>query len=180
MQLEQFLKWMCVDLRKRSIISLRNGLEATVRLLESDDDEKGFFELLGHLAPVPDETTVPHEAFVDCLRETQPYKHVIVVEFGSKIIATLSVSIERKFLRNLSTVGHLEDLVVSPAFRGLGIGQRLLELALAYCFAAKSGGVAACYKVILSCTEENIAFYEKNGFRVHETQMRMDRAEWMG
>jgi glucosamine-phosphate N-acetyltransferase len=31
-----------------------------------------------------------------------------------------------------------------------------------------------CYKVILDCSQENIPFYEKSGFRKHEVSMRYD------
>ncbi len=31
-----------------------------------------------------------------------------------------------------------------------------------------------CYKIILDCSPKNVPFYEKNGFKLQESQMRLD------
>lgn len=55
-------------------------------------------------------------------------------------------------------MGHIEDIVVNEDFRGLGIGYKIIKHLVNQ---AKKNG---CYKVSLSCKENNIKFYEKCGF----------------
>ena len=164
-----------------NLIELENGKTIKVRKLAEDDDAKGFFEVLDHLSPRPEGTAVPHHEFVECLRAMQSAKCVLVAEFEEKIVATVSVFIERKFIHHLGAVGHLEDLVVLPAFRGMGIGRALVRLCLSYCFDAASVARLqwpVCYKVILNTKASNVAYYAEQGFRAHETQMRIDYADW--
>jgi glucosamine-phosphate N-acetyltransferase len=58
--------------------------------------------------------------------------------------------------------------VTRKGFEGHGIGSALINHALHF---ARTVG---CYKVVLDCSDNNISFYQKAGFRVHETSMRYD------
>jgi glucosamine-phosphate N-acetyltransferase len=80
-------------------------------------------------------------------------------------VATASLLIEPKFIRNLSAVGHIEDVVVDPTMRGKHLGKKLIEHLTAV---AKKAG---CYKVILDCNEENMLFYEKCGYTKKGVEM---------
>lgn len=82
-----------------------------------------------------------------------------------KIIATATLVIELKFIRNCSKCGHIEDVVVDSSYRGLRLGLRVVEALIT---AAKDSG---CYKVILDCSESNAPFYEKCGLVKKEIQM---------
>jgi glucosamine-phosphate N-acetyltransferase len=82
-----------------------------------------------------------------------------------KIIATATLLIELKFIRNCSKCGHIEDVVVDSSYRGLRLGLRVVEALIT---AAKDSG---CYKVILDCSENNAPFYEKCGLVKKEIQM---------
>ncbi|XP_047308078.1 glucosamine 6-phosphate N-acetyltransferase-like, partial [Impatiens glandulifera] len=83
----------------------------------------------------------------------------------NKIIATGSVFIERKFIRNCGKVAHIEDIVVDSAARGMNLGKKIVGFLTDH---AQSTG---CYKVILDCSLENKTFYEKCGFKQKEIQM---------
>lgn len=82
-----------------------------------------------------------------------------------KIIATATLLIELKFIRNCGKCGHIEDVVVDSTYRGLRLGLRVVEAVME---AAKEAG---CYKVILDCSENNATFYEKCGLTKKEIQM---------
>ena len=65
-------------------------------------------------------------------------------------------------------VGHVEDVVTDDAARGRGLGRAMLGRI------AEIAHARGCYKVILDCAEKNSSFYEKNGYRRAEVQMRLD------
>lgn len=138
-----------------------------LRKLQGGDYHKGYLDLLGQLTVVGD---VTEPQFVERVAEIdqrgQDY-HVAVIEdtASAKVVATGTLLIERKILRNCGLVGHIEDIVVDGSVRGQHLGQRIItELTLA---AERAG----CYKVILDCSESNAPFYEKCGFRRKEIQM---------
>jgi glucosamine-phosphate N-acetyltransferase len=84
------------------------------------------------------------------------------------ILGTGTLVIEQKFIHSGGRVGKIEDVAVHPDNQRIGIGKlivrKLIELA----------SEAKCYKVILSCSEKNVAFYKRTGFRKHEYTMRLD------
>jgi glucosamine-phosphate N-acetyltransferase len=81
------------------------------------------------------------------------------------LVATATLFYEYKFIFNLSTLAHIEDVCVSARFRGQGYGklicQHLVERA------RKNG----CYKVTLDCSAANEEFYTKCGFKTSGKQM---------
>ncbi|VVB14652.1 unnamed protein product [Arabis nemorensis] len=130
-----------------------------IRRLEISDKRKGFIELLGQLTVVG---SVTDEEFDRRFDEISSYgdDHVICVieeESSGRIAATGSVMIEKKFLRNCGKTGHIEDVVVDSRFRGKHLGKKVVEFLMDHC---RSMG---CYKVLLDCSVENKAFYEKCG-----------------
>ena len=63
-------------------------------------------------------------------------------------------------------LGHIEDIVISEALRGRGLGNQLVaELSEI----AKSH---ECYKVALNCKVENVSFYEKTGLSPNGVSMQ--------
>ena len=134
-----------------------------VRRLEASDFDKGYLALLSGLTTVG---PVTQEAFLQALRETQQfpstYFHFVIEEVSSgKLAAAGTLFLERKFIRGCGKVGHIEDIVVSPEFRKVGLGKALIQFLLGI------GKAEHCYKVILDCEENNKPFYLKNGF-VHK------------
>ncbi|XP_024394345.1 glucosamine 6-phosphate N-acetyltransferase isoform X3 [Physcomitrium patens] len=102
-----------------------------LRALAISDFDKGFMQLLGQLTVAG---AVSEEQFgerVKYLQELGDDHYVAVIEDTEKgqIIATGSVLIEHKFLRNCGKVGHIEDVVVDQTVRGQRLGQRLSWIA---------------------------------------------------
>ncbi|XP_009611165.1 glucosamine 6-phosphate N-acetyltransferase [Nicotiana tabacum] len=138
-----------------------------IRKLEISDKEKGFIELLKQLTVCD---SVTDEKFKERFEEITKYgdEHIIcVIEDvkSGKIVATGSVFIEKKFVRNCGKAGHIEDVVVDSSTRGMQLGKKIVE------YLANHAYSMGCYKVILDCTEGNRAFYEKCGFKKKEIQM---------
>lgn len=84
---------------------------------------------------------------------------------STKVLASITVLIERKIIHGLGKVGHIEDVVCHELTRGKGIGKKMVDYATEYCL---NNG---CYKVILDCANHNIGFYEKCGYSIKGSEM---------
>ena len=111
---------------------------------------------------------------------------VVVDKQTDRIVGAGGVFIERKFLRDLGLVGHIEDIAVDKSQQGKKIGLRIINA-----LTSISEG-CGCYKTILNCSDKNIrelffgglfflwvlligfwvlAFYEKCGYVKKENEM---------
>lgn len=98
--------------------------------------------------------------------------HREVMTYGyfedDRLVGTISLIIEQKFIHKGGLVGHIEDVAVRSDCGRRGIGQALVAHAVEEC---RSQG---CYKVILDCAENLVGFYGKSGFREAGVCMRLD------
>lgn len=129
-----------------------------IRKIDFDDYHKGYFSLLSNLSISIRPSLKDWENRYYRIKQNNNH-FIFVVEDQKKIIGSITMLIEPKFIRNLSNVGHIEDVVVDPGYKGKGIGTQLIK----HCIdLAKTHD---CYKVILNCTEELGKFYEQFGFQ---------------
>jgi glucosamine-phosphate N-acetyltransferase len=87
---------------------------------------------------------------------------------GDRVIGTLSLLIEQKFIHQGGRVGHIEDVAVHRDHQRGGIGRLLVE------HATREARRLGCYKVILNCRTELVPFYERCGYHRHDVGMRID------
>ena len=136
-----------------------------LRPLEQGDFTRGFLETLENLVPVG---LTPEEAIhIWRGRNAAGVRTVVAVE-DDQVIGTATLILEHKFLHRGGTIGHIEDVAVHPRHEGKGVGRAVVSFLIE--IARQSG----CYKVILSCNDQNLAFYQKLGFRRHDNGMRID------
>jgi glucosamine-phosphate N-acetyltransferase len=96
------------------------------------------------------------------------WSHIYVaIHDDGKIVGTITLMLEQKFLRNGAVAWHLEDVAVRDGYEGQGIGGWLVAHAVQE---AKKYG---CYKIILDCNEKLLGFYAKYGFEAKEICMKM-------
>lgn len=124
-------------------------------------DEVGLLEILK-------ETWYITEIQENVLSEwmTNNYNFVAVEE--QEIIGTITLHLQRKLIRNGGLAGFIEDVAVKEKFRGNKIGFLLVQKAL------EKARDLGCYKVILSCFDERVNFYEKSGFFRECNTMRVN------
>ena len=84
-----------------------------------------------------------------------------------EIIASGTIFIEPKIIRGGRCVGHIEDIVVDNKVRGKRIGVDLIKELV------KIAKEKRCYRVTLFCDESLVNFYDKNGFGVSGTAMKV-------
>lgn len=133
--------------------------------LQKEDFYRGFLQLLEQLTVVEIDK-ISYENF--CKQFDQLQSKVIVIRDknkNNKVIATASIFIEKKFIHNLSSVGHIEDVVVDKEVRGKNLGKILIEELV------RISKLNFCYKILLDCQKNNVDFYEKCGFSQKGVEM---------
>lgn len=128
------------------------------------DYYNGFLLLLSQLTET--NTDISFELFAKQF-ETMNSNVFVMRDENNRVIATGSIFIERKFIRNFRSVAHIEDVVIDKEYRGLGLGSCMINYLTQY---AKDNN---CYKVILDCDNENVSFYEKCGYINKGQQMAL-------
>jgi glucosamine-phosphate N-acetyltransferase len=118
-----------------------------------------YLHVIGYLSIAPD---IPIRKFLDSLEEIRSHGDIQVaytLEDGRCYLhGTATLLYETKISHGCKKVGHIEDVVVLPNQRNLGIAQHLIQTLI-------SNASNTCYKVILDCKDELLPFYEKQGFR---------------
>ncbi|KAI5818841.1 acyl-CoA N-acyltransferase [Pyronema omphalodes] len=138
----------------------------SIRPLQRTDYQKGFLDVLRVLTKVGD---ISEEAWLErydwMAKRNEEYFIICIVNGEGTIVAVGSLVIERKFLRNLGSVGHIEDITVQSSEQGKKLGLRIIQT---LDHIAQQVG---CYKCILDCSEKNQPFYEKCGYKLAGVQM---------
>lgn len=143
-------------------------LNFTVREIKKSDIQRGFFETLSNLSQVGQINQDLERAskLLHEIEENKLYKIFVAESESGQIIGSITLLVEQKFIHNGGKVGHIEDVVTREEFSGKGVGSALVQKCIDVAKNAK------CYKVILDCSDANVPFYEKAGFRKHEVSMR--------
>ncbi|KZT25983.1 acyl-CoA N-acyltransferase [Neolentinus lepideus HHB14362 ss-1] len=138
-----------------------------IRPLASTDYNRGHLSVLSVLTIVSDPGEAAWVAQFHAMRALPKtyYTIVIVDKTSDVIVAVGTVFIERKFLRGLGSVGHIEDIAVDKRQQGKKLGLRIIQSLTV--ISERSG----CYKTILNCSNDNIPFYEKCGYQKKENEM---------
>ncbi|KIO32617.1 hypothetical protein M407DRAFT_241324 [Tulasnella calospora MUT 4182] len=147
-----------------------------IRPLASTDLNRSQFDVLAALTQSPKPTPEAYKSHFELLRTINasttslglPPTYltlVILSKSDDKIVATGSVVMERKFIRGLSLVGHIEDISVDKAVQGKRLGIRVVTA-----LTEISEGLGA-YKTILDCSEDNSPFYVKCGYKLKGLEM---------
>ncbi len=97
------------------------------RRLEEDDYEKGYLDILMQLTSVGDISKETFSQQFDLIRRNPDYVVIVVENLAGRIVATATLLIERKFIHQCSSVGHIEDVVVDKAYRDRKIGSRYVR-----------------------------------------------------
>mmetsp|Transcript_7866 Transcript_7866/g.15198 ORF Transcript_7866/g.15198 Transcript_7866/m.15198 type:complete len:162 (-) Transcript_7866:4527-5012(-) len=151
------------------ILSYKAPPHTILRPLQLSDYDKDYFGLLSRLTQAPRITRERFEVIFNKIRANADTHIVVVVEElqTGKLLGSGTLLIEPKFIRNGALVGHIEDIVVRKESAKRGAGHSIVT---SLCEIAKSKG---CYKVILDCSDENVAFYQKCGLRPSGREMSL-------
>ena len=133
-----------------------------LRAIKKSDLNENYLSLLDELS------LASHEIDLDktwrIFTDNGDY-HTLVVEDHGVVTGTASLLIERKIRGR--KCGHIEDVVVLRSHRKSGVGRILINGLI------KIAEQEKCYKVILNCSDNNVAFYNKLGFLKIDNGMRL-------
>ncbi len=139
-----------------------------VRELRAADLERGFLETLGNLSDTGGLSSREARGIFASLKRDPLHRVFVAVAGDGEVIGTTTLLVERKFIHRGGLVGHIEDVAVRKDHEGKGVGGSLVVAAV------QKARELGCYKCILDCKEDLVAFYEALGFRRHEVEMRID------
>jgi glucosamine-phosphate N-acetyltransferase len=125
------------------------------------DDYQSFLLLIKDFRA----TTFTEEMFVENLNKIMHSSDIYVVEYQNQLIATGTIIYETKFIFNICTLAHIEDICVKIEYRNQSLGKYIVNKLVNIAKENK------CYKVTLDCADTNIAFYEKCNFEKRGNQM---------
>jgi len=153
--------------------SVRNAMhpDVHIRPLASTDYHRGHLAVLSVLTAAPDPGAHAWESHFRSMLPALPsitpsyYSVVLVDKNTDRLIGVGMLFVERKFIHNLTSVGHIEDIAVDKSQQGKKLGLRIIQALTGISEAV------GCYKTILNCSDSNIPFYEKCGFVKKENEM---------
>jgi len=140
----------------------------SIRHIHENDINDDYYKLLGQLTEIDVETMELQKTknFLNGLNENHCI-YVIECENTKRIVATGTLLIEQKLIRNYGKVGHIEDIVVDKNWRGFGLGKYMID------YLGKESKKKKCYKCILDCSDSNVGFYEKCSYVRKGAQMSL-------
>ena len=133
-----------------------------IREFNSKDIHNGLLDVLKETWSI---TEISDETLSQWLMSNN---YMFVAEIDNTVIGTLTLHTQKKLIRNGGLCGFIEDVAVKSEYRGNNIGSLLVQEGI------KKAKELGCYKVILSCFDERINFYIKNGFFRESNTMRFN------
>lgn len=146
-------------------------MDLEIRQLQAGDERLGFLETIGNLSKEDETKIFNQEAFYQNLQLMYylGWNHyALVAVLDGEIVGTAMVLVKRGFIHGCAKAAIIEDVVTRAGFEGRGIATALMRRL------EETAADLGCYKDMLYCSEENVPFYEKLGYRRHEVLMRKD------
>jgi glucosamine-phosphate N-acetyltransferase len=145
-----------------SLLELLNSYDIKGQSIKSQ-----YIHLLSHLTSTYD---LSFDTFIHNIKEINNMGLILVCIIREKdeilLVGTGTIIIEPKIIHGGKSVGHIEDVVVHPTYRGKGIAHTILNMLVDY-------SSQKCYKVILNCNPNMEQFYNKAGFDKKCIQMSL-------
>ena len=149
---------------EENLIDLGDNL--TLRPLKRDDFRRDYMNLMSHLTDIGTVTQEDFEKRFDQMKQAVNTYFICVVEDvkNQKIVASLTLVYEQKFIRQTGSRGRFEDMVVDVEYRGKKLSKLLLDVLV------QISQILGCYKISLECKDHLKKHYEQFGFCLEQGQ----------
>ena len=133
-----------------------------ITILEKNDYQN-YLNLMRQFRPI--EYEISFDKFCEIYDTIFKNSEIFVARLDDKIIGSITLIYDQKFINNYALYAHIEDVVVDENYRELKIGSKLLDY-------AKNRSIEKnCLKCTLTCSKEISSFYLKNNFQEKGIQM---------
>ena len=105
----------------------------------------------------------PVDIFYNRVKQNNNYE-VYVYIMDDRIVATAAIVYEYK-LKYIKPKAHIEDVAVHKDYRGQGLGKEIVK----HCI--KVAQKNNCYKIVLTCEDSLVSFYEQLDFKKSDNFM---------
>lgn len=125
-------------------------------------------ELLSNLSDSP---KISEKIFIQNIFDISERGSIMIGYLGNplspefEIVSTGTLFLEIKLSHGGRPVGHIEDIIVHPNYRGKGLSSIIMQHLL------NISKERNCYKTILQCKHELCNIYEKSGFEKKGMEM---------
>jgi len=139
-----------------------------ITILEKND-YIDYLNLMKQFRPI--EYIISFEKFCEYYDIIFKNSEIFVARLDDKIVGSITLIYDQKFINNYALYGHIEDVVVHEEYRTLKIGSKLIEYVKNRCIEKN------CRKCSLVCSKEISSFYLKNQFEekgIHMTFMPLN------
>lgn len=120
------------------------------------NDYQNYLTLMNQFRPINNK--ISYELFCELYDKIFLSSEIYVARLNNKIIGSIKVFFEQKFINNCALYAHVEDVIVDEKYRHLKIGSQLLD------YVKKKAVEKNCFKCTLVCSEEVKNFYLNNQF----------------
>lgn len=154
---------------QENLVDLGDNL--VLRPLKRDDFNRNYISLLSHLTEVGNVSQQDFEKRFDQMKQASNTYFICVVEdvTKQKIVASLTLVYEQKFIRQVGSRGRFEDMVVDVDYRGKKLSKLLLDVLV------QVSRILGCYKISLECKDHLKKHYEQFGFKLEDGQNYLAR-----
>lgn len=98
------------------------------------------------------------------IKNSEVYKFTLDIKENDEIVSIGSIIIN--FRKDDRPVGLIEDIWTKESHRKKGFATKIIKNLI------EISKDFNCYKCVLSCSSENVDFYKKIGFNIHQNTMR--------
>jgi len=127
------------------------------------NDRLQYINLMRNFRPLDEQMT--DRKFEEIYEKIFNRGNIIVCQIDKKIVGSITIILEYKFINNYAIYAHIEDVFVDENFRHKNIGTDLIKEATRYCERKN------VFKISLNCKEELKKFYSLNGFEQRQINM---------
>jgi GNAT superfamily N-acetyltransferase len=130
-------------------------MDIQITLLEKNDYQS-YLQLMRQFRPINQD--ISFEKFCELYDKIFCYSEIYVARLDNKIIGSITIIFEQKFINDCALYAHIEDVIVDENYRHLRIGSKLLE------YVKTVSKDKKCFKTTLVCSKDVSLFYLKNDF----------------
>ncbi len=126
-----------------------------IKILQKKDYLK-YLNLIGQFRPI--NILIDQDKFDEIYNKIFLNSEIYVAFIDEKMVGSITVIYEQKFIHNLSIYAHIEDVIVDKSHRHMKIGSKLLD------FVKQRAKEKKCFKLSLVCGDNVKQFYLTNNF----------------